>query len=340
MRILACLGLFVLVMGTAHAAVDIPGQEGAAKSDAHVRTRLAFDRQGGETVATAVPILSLPFSDAGATCDNVNDYDETCPFGASTSPDVVYVYQPPADLTVDIDLCGSGYDTKVYVYDASLALVACNDDAYFGEPCGEYVSRLQYVDLAGGADYYIVIDGYGGDCGEYLLSVQEVEFCHLACPPGGSPENEPPLVPGYIDEYNSGCGHEPDVLLQELWPTDHETLVFCGRTGWFDDAWDTDWFILTFGAAGVINVTADAEFPTRFMELGPPDCASVDVVQFVEAGPCAPATMSMVGEPGSAVWFWAGPTTIVPPPALDPVEYSYLVWFDGLLQPVVTEPTT
>ncbi len=96
---------------------------------------------------------------------------------------------------VDIDLCCSSYDTKVYVYDAGLNLIACNDDFYFGAPCGVYVSKLENIPFAAGGTYYIIIDGYGEASGAYVLDITGFVPCVVTCPAGGYPEGEPPLVP-------------------------------------------------------------------------------------------------------------------------------------------------
>jgi hypothetical protein len=131
----------------------------------------AYDgREGGETIATAFPIPALPYYDAGATCDNLNDYDEACPYTGSTSPDVVYVYTPAENQDITIGLCNSFYDTKVYVYDDAGALLACNDDFPGCGPNG-WRSKIECLGVPGGLNLYIVVDGYGGDCGDYELNV-------------------------------------------------------------------------------------------------------------------------------------------------------------------------
>ena len=96
MRHLPSLVLVLSSIAGGAGAADL-GATPAPKSDAHVLAHPASDRSGGETIADAVPIGSLPFSDTGATCDNVDDYDEACPYG-STSPDVVYAFTPAADM--------------------------------------------------------------------------------------------------------------------------------------------------------------------------------------------------------------------------------------------------
>ncbi len=336
MRALACLGVLAcLLVATLAAADESPCRYPDTKSDAHVRTRPAYDRQGGETAETAVEIPSLPYTDTGATCDNADDYDEACPYNTSVAPDVVYSYSPPFDVAVEVDLCGSAYDTKVYVYDEALSLIACNDDFYYDDDCGSYVSCIESVDLGARMTYYIVVDGYGGDCGAYVLNVREADPpCLLMCPPGSALEGEAPLVPEYIDQHNGGCCGGYDAAFQSLWGHDNFTRTFCARTGWYtfqgSDYRETDWFIATFGPTGVIEIRGDAEYATYLFELGPQDCAAVGVLQMVMIGPCAEGTLTVTGEPGSTVWLWAGPTVFASPAGLEVQEYGYVLWLSGL----------
>ena len=174
------------------------------------------ERQGGDTIFNATVIPALPYSDTGTTSGYFDDYEETCPYSGSVAPDVVYAFTPWANMAVDIDLCGSSFDTKLYVYDDGLNLVACNDDFYFGEPCGLYVSRLDCVLLSGGRTYYIVIDGYSFASGPYVLDVEAFIGYVVGCPPGGVDEGEPPLVNDYIDDFNGGCNTSPSYPFQDL----------------------------------------------------------------------------------------------------------------------------
>ncbi|MBU0507314.1 T9SS type A sorting domain-containing protein [bacterium] len=131
--------------------------------------------EGGETCATAVAITGLPFNEIGYTCDNNDDYDEACPYTGSTSPDVVYSYAPTAEQWVTFNLCNSYYDTKLYIYQdvCQSPPIACNDDACSDPQGNPYRSRLECVHLLPGHTYYIVVDGYDGDCGEYVLDVTD-----------------------------------------------------------------------------------------------------------------------------------------------------------------------
>ena len=103
----------------------------------------AIPKQGGDTIGDAAVIPGLPYSNTGTTAGYNNDYDEACPYTGSTSPDVVYSFTPDSDVDVDVDLCGSSYDTKLYIYDSDLNRIACNDDAYFDDDCGVYVSKIE-----------------------------------------------------------------------------------------------------------------------------------------------------------------------------------------------------
>jgi hypothetical protein len=54
-------------------------------------------------------------------------------------------------------------------------VVACNEDAGFYDYyyCGYYTSYSDSLTMTAGNDYYIVVDGWGGDAGYYNLQVFE-----------------------------------------------------------------------------------------------------------------------------------------------------------------------
>ena len=292
------------------------------------------DRQGGEDISTAVVIDSLPFGDTGNTSDNVDDYDFECPYGPSTSPDVVYSFTPTEDLIISVDLCGSSYDTKTYIYDSSLNIVECNDDYYLNDNCGDYVSKIEIAYLEAGETYFIVVDGYGGDFGDYILEVDEAVFvppCYLTCE---DDEGEPEIVDGYQDSFNNGCSNG-DMNFSNFVSSGNGELYFGGTCGYFFSSSggsdrDTDWYLATIGSSGVIEWTLDAELETYGFLLGPNNCDEVGVVDTILAGPCAPLTMTIEGTPGDVVWLWIGPSTFEGPSGFVGHEYKYLCTFTGL----------
>jgi hypothetical protein len=247
----------------------------------------AFDgREGGEDIGSAVPIVSMPFADTGATCDNFNDYDEVCPFGGSTAPDVVYSYTPAGDEILYIDLCLSLYDTKVYVYENDeFTPVGCNDDFWYDPPCWTYSSYLEQV-VAPGNTYYIVVDGYGGDCGTYDLYIEAEPYVPpvpLECGDDAVPEGEPPLVMDYVDNYNGGCNSTPNVFQDIHWIDESGCGHLAGVSGWYSFTGltyrDTDWFnIVAAGDEVTVRIVADNPLTlTRCMMTTPnPSCTGYD----------------------------------------------------------------
>jgi len=324
--LLACmLGLFTtaaMFAGSAAQASDLvphllANRAPAKPAVAHTPPPADPDliRQGGDIIADAVPLVMPVFDEAGTTAGYVDDYDEVCPYIQSTSPDVVYMLQPPADVDTDIDMLGSSYDTKIYVYDENLDLVACNDDFY-----PDYVSKIENCALQGGVTYYLVIDGYGGDAGEYLLNINaSPPPCVLECD-SWQVEGEPPLVDGYEDAHNGGC-NSPEFGSPFQSYVSH---LFCGTSGWYINGdgiatRDTDWFEVHVGPDYVVEIWVDAEQPTYVFELAPRDCGQVEVVQSLEVGPCNEGVIEIPAEPNTTIWLWVGPTTFEGPVN----EYTY-----------------
>ncbi len=335
MRQLFILFLVLAFVGSAY-AYELGNQSTVLKSNDHIVQPLsAFgDRQGGDTIDSATIITEIPFTTTGTTISFYDDYDAICTYTGSTSPDVVYSYFPEEDIILSVDLCGSSYDTKTYIYENSATnLVFCNDDFYpSGSECGSWVSKIETAFLYSGQAYHFVIDGYGGDAGEYILNIEEF----LPPPPCildvNDDENEPELVDGYEDSFNGGC-NSPDfgTPFQALEGNSYGELTFSGQTGWFFDSRDTDWFMVQIGYQGFIEWTLDAEFETFGFLLSPQNCESVQVEESMTAGPCSPATMSISGTPGDVVWLWVGSTTYTPPVWFVGNEYKYTCDFNGIM---------
>ena len=295
-------------------------------------------REGGETAADALVIPGLPFTDTGNTSDNIDDYDEVCPYTGSTSPDVVYAFTPAYDIPVDIILCTSGYDTKVYLYENIVTpgdYFACNDD----EECVlQYRSKLEWLELFAGNTYYIVVDGYGGDMGDYELEIREAEWdCYLPCPGGAADEGEPALVVDYVDMYNGGCNSDPAVFQPLEFP------LLCGYSGWYpvgsDIYRDTDWFTIIAGIDGFITAQCESFESTYMYILLPTNCDETDVVYEAFCECYVPGVIEFAHPSGEEAWIWIGPAFDSTPEPW-PYEFRYVLYIDGYAEPTATNKSS
>ena len=137
-------------------------------------------RQGGDDMTTATVITELTQL-TGTNVGYFDDYDEDCGSGTSTSGDVVYKFTPSEDMAVDLTTCYSDYDTKIFVYEnapENLASTvtggpasACSDDDDWpgATDCTPWTSYIAGLYMEAGNDYYIILDGWNGSEGNYVL---------------------------------------------------------------------------------------------------------------------------------------------------------------------------
>ena len=300
-----------------------------------------FARQGGDVIESAMPIAELPFTDSGTTIGYSDDYDATCPTD-DIGPDVCYRYVPPHDMVVSIDLCGSNYDTKVYVLDENESLVVCNDDYYgFGDVCGTYVSRIEEAHLSADLIYYVIVDGASAE-GLYELEIRELLPCEIEIPPDAVDEGEPPLQDGYTDQYNGGCASpQYGYPVQMLEGGSTGTLLLHGRSGWYDtSSRDRDWFVVESGADGVVRIELTPEHRTSLLVYRQWICEAYSSDFRERADRCETVDLTIVTEPGSTLWLTVIARQVTYP--FDQVghEYDYLLSLAGLQATVAVEPVT
>lgn len=304
---------YVILLATV--AVFAPGRAALAGSDAAPTFSAAAPRgspgpvhvhQGGDTIESATPIPSLPFADTGTTVGYANDYAGHCSWGSG--PDVVYRYAPAADVDVDISLCGSSFDTELYVYeDTAGHVIACND--WF---CG-YQSQLLSVAWRAGHTYYVVVDvvpwepGYAG--GAYAIGVDPVTDS-IGCPPGAWVENEPTCYDGYEDTTNGGCNSTPPVFQ----PLMCFPRVVCGEYGGFMyediEYRDTDWFQVTSRGYSddTYRITVRGETATLcgFVD-GRGGCGGISGFYAYATGPAFTDVTVSASLPAGTWWLFVGP---------------------------------
>ncbi len=321
-----CAGLLVLSAASAFAIstsnVAEPIQKGAP-----TQVPGGWTDTGGETPATATLITSLPYTDSDNTCGRVQDYTASC--GANAAPDLFYRYVPTSNQNgVTISLCGSSYDTVLYVLENNVE-IACNDDF-----CG-LQSELT-VSFVAGRTYIIGVSGFSTNCGPYTLNISGVPVpCIPTCPAGTQVEGEPLCGPNYVDAFNGGCNSTPAVFSQVT------CGVICGESGTylFNSAQyrDTDWYTLPATYSGGSYSGLSDGFALRLFVLTP--VCPTTVISTTTSPNCVPSSSLTI--PAGASYLFAGPDVFTGVPC----GQKYLVNITGNVpQPpcgvTATEPST
>jgi subtilisin len=131
-------------------------------------------------------------STSGTNVDATAEPGEPAHAGIPAMASVWYRWTAPAHGAVEIETCGSDFDTVLAVYTGSaldaLTPVASNDDT-----CG-LQSQVQF-NAAAGTTYRIAVDGYFGDQGSIELELGQSQTGAPPPPPpdeGASPPPPPP----------------------------------------------------------------------------------------------------------------------------------------------------
>ncbi len=241
-------------------------------------------------------VVAAPGAWSGTTCGALND----C--GLRSSEEVTYQVDIPTNGKWLFSLCGSSFDTYLY-----LATACCGSDiGWIDDVCGQ---QSEFIADLGAGTYYVAIEGYGStDCGTYGLAVSQLPACDVSCAPTSTPEGEPICTNGYVDNYNGGCNSTPNVF-QAI--ACGETV--CGTSGTYtygsSSYRDTDWFQVVVTTAQTLTWSATAEFPVAVivMNAGSGDCLDYTILDSDTAYPCNTASVTFSASPGS-YWLWAGPS--------------------------------
>jgi hypothetical protein len=256
--------------------------------------------QGGEHVGNPALIPGLPFTDYGTTFGAMNDHDVPCP--PSDAPDVVYVYVPTEMLTVNVSLCGSSYNTRLFAFeDDPSHAVACNDDA-----CGMQ-SEINDLPLTPGHQYFFVVDGFGVEAGDYVINIAEAG-CNVPCQPGDIIEcPETPNPYHYAEDCDGGCHRTPPVFGAIL-----PNLPLCGVGFTYtcsggQNCRDTDWHEFVVSQTSHVSILLEAEFPVLFGIVDYQPCDSADLLTYAQVSEvCTPTIItSECLPPGNYVAFVA-----------------------------------
>ncbi len=118
----------------------------------------------GDDESDPRPVASYPFNE---TYSNTICYSNNNP--VYNSPDVYYLLTNFASLSsLEISLCGSGFDTFLSVKDTQGNTIAINDD---GPSCGPQ-SELT-LPTAGHDSLFVVVEGWNNETGSYTININQ-----------------------------------------------------------------------------------------------------------------------------------------------------------------------
>lgn len=118
----------------------------------------------GDDASDGRPVNTYPFNEVYA---NTTCYSNQNP--VYNSPDVYYLLTSFSNLSsLEVSLCGSGFDTFLTVTDAQGNPIAINDDA---PNCGPQ-SELT-VATAGHDSLFVIVEGWNNETGSYTLNIEE-----------------------------------------------------------------------------------------------------------------------------------------------------------------------
>ncbi|MBC7772411.1 MAG: hypothetical protein H7210_07950, partial [Pyrinomonadaceae bacterium] len=114
----------------------------------------------------------------GSTSSATRDGVASCSPGPA--PDVWYRWTAPCSATLNIDTCGSSFDTVLSLYTGAcsgLTEIACNDDGveHSGAPCPLQTTASHIAaPVTAGVTYTLRLSGYGNESGNYILSLSSI----------------------------------------------------------------------------------------------------------------------------------------------------------------------
>jgi hypothetical protein len=263
----------------------------------------------GDNCSSAINVPGVPYTDYGNTSGLTDDFQPTCGY-ANGAPDVVYTLTPLYTGSYTISLCGSSFDTELYVRTGGACpgttVLSCNDDA-----CGLQSSLV--LNLTAGTTYYIIVDGYNANAGAYVLNI--TDDCSEACQAGDLLEaaETPSPTFGATDPdggcNNTGDWNNPPNLFGYVFPWQ----VYCGSAFTYVSPTnagfrDTDWYRFTLSEACSLQVNALSEFPiTSYIFAA--NCPAGAILAQGSAIPCSFMSYSTgTCLPAGDYYLWFGPS--------------------------------
>ncbi len=173
---------YMLYQAGVQYSIIISGNAAVGPYQINIRNR-AFETCPGVEIdlSTWLPGAGDTLTLAGSTVGSSDDIDELIEVGcweASDAAEHVYFFTPPHTLSLQIDSVGSALDTKMaIVADCPGGDFFClyNDD-YAGTDAGFNCTVFE-----AGISYTIIVSGYDGEIGDFVLNIDECESSAETC---------------------------------------------------------------------------------------------------------------------------------------------------------------
>jgi hypothetical protein len=138
----------------------------------HFSLRRGVPANDGCATPAVISSNNLPFSAVGTTFGAANDLNPGVPClrstQSATGADVVYQFTSPDTQNYDVTVTPSGnFDVTVYVLTNCNAVSGCSSADSGGSGDAETLRR----NLAIGQTFFIVVDGFQGDTGDFTISL-------------------------------------------------------------------------------------------------------------------------------------------------------------------------
>jgi hypothetical protein len=143
------------------------GKSGNSSSDT------GFRANSSSGTCTSPLVLAASGGTATGSTSGSSALNGSC--GGSGAPEKVYKWTPSVSGSWTVSLCGSSYDTVLYVRSGLCSTgttIACNDDTSNCSGSRSGNGSKVTIQVTGGQTYYIVVDGYSASSsGNFKLSV-------------------------------------------------------------------------------------------------------------------------------------------------------------------------
>jgi hypothetical protein len=231
---------------------------------------------------------------AHAACDSGGD--------AQVNKDVFYRYNATCNGTVTVSLCGSGYATKLAVYNGTACALSdgtlnqCNFDA---------CSMVSFT-ATQGTGYTIRAGGRGAASGDGILTIS-CTAAHPTCVAATPTSSELPCT---YPDLNSGCTQA----------TGQTEAIACGQTvaGWGGNVGvlpDVDEYQFVLPSPMQVTLSVTAEFDASISIIG--DACPPAVVATTSGSACQVVNLTACLEGGMAYRVVVTPLSTSPPVACD-----------------------